>query len=235
VVLADIDQRGVKQVVCLGDTIGYGPNPIECLDLVMERCEFMLMGNHDYAAIYEPTNFNVGAEQAAYWTRRRFELEKDTVLRANRWEFLGNLPVRKTFGEGFMCVHASPRRPINEYIFPDDVNTSPVKMDQIFERVERCCFVGHTHVQGVFTDDPDFYQPDELDGEYTFSRHEKAVVNVGSVGQPRDRDPRSGYVLLHEDRVEFIRLEYDIQAVIDKINQIPELNDFFGQRLLEGR
>jgi diadenosine tetraphosphatase ApaH/serine/threonine PP2A family protein phosphatase len=108
-------------------------------------------------------------------------------------------------------------------------------MAQIFERVERCCFVGHTHVQGVFTDEPDFYPPAEFDGRYAIGADEKLLVNVGSVGQPRDRDPRSGYVILHGSSVEFVRVEYDIPAVVAKILAVPELNDFFGHRLLEGR
>jgi predicted phosphodiesterase len=234
-VFADIGNRGIKSTVCLGDIIGYGPNPRECLDMVMERCAWALMGNHDFASLYEPTNFNAGAEAAAFWTRRQFELEPDPVLRAKRWQFLGNLTIRQTWGEGFMAVHGSPRRPINEYIFADDVTTAPSKISQLFERVTKACFVGHTHVQGIFTDEPDFYTPSELGGTYKFNNREKVIVNAGSVGQPRDRDPRSGYVILHADRVEFVRIEYDIAAVVAKVEAIDDLNDFFGQRLMEGR
>jgi diadenosine tetraphosphatase ApaH/serine/threonine PP2A family protein phosphatase len=234
-VLADIDARGITTIVCLGDIIGYGPNPRECLDLVMERCAWALLGNHDFAVLFEPTNFNAGAESAAFWTRRQFELEPDHAKRVRRWNFLGSLNIRQTFGEGFMCVHGSPRRPINEYIFADDVTSAPTKMNQIFDRVERACFVGHTHVQGVFTNEPDFYGPAELDMNYRFHAREKLVINVGSVGQPRDRDPRSGYAILHGDRVEFVRLAYDINAVVRKVEAITDLNDFFGQRLIDGR
>jgi len=66
-VLDDIDQRGIESIVCLGDIIGYGPNPLDCLDLVRERCDWALMGNHDFAVLYEPTSFNTSAEQAAFW------------------------------------------------------------------------------------------------------------------------------------------------------------------------
>src|SRR6185295_16193981 len=81
-----------------------------------------------------------------------------------------------------LAVHGSPRRPINEYIFPDDAMNAPDKMESIFERIDRLCIVGHTHVPGVFTDEPDFYPPSEL-GEscYKFMNGEKAVINVGSV------------------------------------------------------
>ncbi len=233
--MGDIEQRGIKSVVCLGDVVGYGPNPRECLDLVMERCAWSLMGNHEYAVMYEPTHFHTNVEIAAYWTRRQLEAEPDVAARNRRWEFLGQLDVRRFFTDEIAGVHASPRRPISEYVFPDDVTTAPNKMRQIFEQVKRCCFIGHTHVQGVFTDEPDFYPPTELDDKYGFNNRERVVINVGSVGQPRDRDPRSGYTVLHGDHVEFVRVEYDIQSVVKKVSAIPELHDFFGQRLLEGR
>ena len=234
VVLADIDSRGIERTICLGDIVGYGPEPLACVDLVAESCEWALMGNHDFAVLYEPTSFNASAEMAAFWTRRQFEIEPDAEVRRRRWEYLGNLRIRERY-EGAMCVHASPRRPINEYIFPDDVITAPSKMSQIFDRIESRCLVGHTHVTGVFTSEPDFYPPADLGEAYRFSDREKCIINPGSVGQPRDRDPRASYAILHEDRVEFVRLEYDIQAVIDKIKPNPELSDFLGQRLLEGR
>lgn len=235
VVLADIDRRGLKEIVCLGDVIGYGPDPCACLDLVIEKCQWSLMGNHDFAVLYEPTSFNTSAESSAFWTRRQFELEKDATLRRRRWEYLGSLEIRHV-AMGALCVHASPRRPINEYIFPDDVITAPTKMTQIFDRFESRCFVGHTHVAGVFTNEPDFYPPPDLtDQTYKFSPAEKCIINPGSVGQPRDRDPRASYAIVHEDRVQFVRIEYDIDRVIAKVKAIPELNDFLGLRLVEGR
>jgi diadenosine tetraphosphatase ApaH/serine/threonine PP2A family protein phosphatase len=236
VVLDHIAQQNVDQIICLGDTLGYGPNPVECVDLVAQRCEWALMGNHDFGALYEPTNFNAVAEQAAHWTRVQFEMEGDPEVARKRWEFLGALRVRVAFGP-FLCVHASPRRPINEYIFPDDAINSPVKMKQIFDRIETYALVGHTHVPGVFTDEPDFYPPDDLDGVYKLNGDEKAIINPGSVGQPRDLDPRASYAILDDEpnHVEFYRLPYDIDAVADKIKAVPELSDWLGERLKEGR
>jgi len=233
-VLADIKSREVDRIVCLGDIIGYGPNPVECLDLVIQHCEWALMGNHDFAALYEPTSFNTSAEQAAFWTRRQFELEPDSAKQKIRWEFLGNLLIRNK-AENALWVHASPRRPINEYIFPDDVMTAPSKMQSIFDRTDGRCFCGHTHIPGVFTDEPDFYPPADLGGVHSFSENEKVIVNPGSVGQPRDRDPRASYAILDDDKVEFFRIKYDVQAVVDQITDIYDLNDFLGHRLLEGR
>jgi diadenosine tetraphosphatase ApaH/serine/threonine PP2A family protein phosphatase len=233
VVLNDIEKRGIPEILCLGDVVGYGPNPRECLDLVMQRCKTVLMGNHDFAVFYEPYNFNTGAESASYWTRRCFEQETDAQMRAKRWRFLGGLPARvKT--DMYVALHASPRRPINEYIFPDDIYTNPGKFVAMFERVDRLCFVGHTHVPGVFLEGPDFYTPDELDYRFEIT-DEKAIVNVGSVGQPRDRDPRCSYVVADENSVEFVRLEYDVKTTVKKFEAIPELDTFLAARLLDGR
>ncbi len=233
VVLQEIDRRGIQHIVCLGDIIGYGPNPMECMDLVQARCRASLMGNHDFAVLYEPFNFNAGAEAASFWTRRCFENDPDSLRRARRWRFVGNLPVRIKTPE-FVAVHASPRRPVNEYIFPDDIYTNPGKFVSIFERFDRLCFVGHTHVPGVFLEGPDFYSPDELDNKFELT-DEKAIINVGSVGQPRDRDPRSSFVVVSDKDIEFVRLNYDVATTVKKVEAIPELDNFLGTRLLDGR
>jgi diadenosine tetraphosphatase ApaH/serine/threonine PP2A family protein phosphatase len=232
-VLGEIDRRGVQHIVCLGDVVGYGPNPMECLDLIGQRSRACLMGNHDFAVFYEPFNFNSGAESACYWTRQQFENDLDIERRAGRWKFLANLPVRIKM-PGFVAVHASPRRPINEYIFPDDIYTNPGKFVSIFERFEKLCFVGHTHVPGVFLEGPDFYSPDELDYKFELT-DEKAIINVGSVGQPRDRDPRSSFVVVTDTAVEFVRMPYDIETTVKKVEQVAELDDFLGTRLRDGR
>jgi predicted phosphodiesterase len=182
-VLEDIRQRGIETIYCLGDVVGYGPDPTECLDLIIEKTRWCVLGNHDYAVFYEPTNFNYGAEQASFWTRAVLETEKDKEPRNRRWSFLGELPMRRTLETELAdnhatvdFVHASPRKPINEYIFPDDVYTNPVKVRVLFERVKHVCFVGHTHLPGVFLDEPDFYLPDELGDVYPVVENEKAPM-----------------------------------------------------------
>lgn len=240
-VLADIDARGIDRIISLGDIIGYGPDPLECVDIVRRRCAWSLMGNHDFGVLYEPTNFNPSAESAAFWTRDQFDAETDEKLRAERYEFLGHLRVRvvepSPGGDTpILAVHGSPRRPINEYIFEEDARNAPDKMESLFERVERIAMVGHTHVPGVFTDEPDFYAPSELgDSTYKFFEDEKAIINVGSVGQPRDMDSRASYAILHADRIEFVRVEYDIAKTAERIKAIPQLTDWLGERLYEGR
>lgn len=239
-VLADIQRRGVQSVICLGDVIGYGPQPRECLDLTREVSQTTLLGNHDYAVLLEPNKFNIGAEAACYWTRQQLEDEPDTAQRGARWDFLGSLVVKHTMAaEGLEAqelafVHGSPRRPVNEYVFPDDVFSNPAKIAGSFDRFNHLCFVGHTHVPGVFVEGPDFYSPDELRNAYEITP-KKALINVGSVGQPRDRDPRASYVLIEPGVVNFIRVEYDFRATAEKIFAIPELDDYLGTRLKEGR
>ena len=242
-VLEDIDARDdIERTICLGDIIGYGPSPLECVDLVNESCEWSLMGNHDFGVLYEPTNFNPGAESAAYWTRDQFDNEEDESARAKRYGFLGKLRVRVVekpngFPRPLLAVHGSPRRPINEYIFPDDAMNAADKMKQIFDQIDGVAIVGHTHVPGVFTDEPDFYPPDEIGDEdrYKFIEGEKAIINVGSVGQPRDLDPRASYAIMDGQSVTFHRVEYDIEQTAEKIRAVPELNNWLADRLFEGR
>ncbi len=241
-VIEDIHDSGIDRIINLGDVVGYGPDPLEVVDLVREHCTWTLMGNHDFGVLYEPTNFNPVAEASAYWTRRQLDAEQDHELRATRYDFLGRLRVRvvEQIPDGdipLLAVHASPRRPINEYIFPDDAQDAPDKLESIFERVDRVALVGHTHVPGIFTDEPDFYPPDELgdDRSYKFIESEKIVINVGSVGQPRDQDPRASYAVIFPDRVEFRRVKYDIKVTADKIKATPDLHDWLGDRLFEGR
>lgn len=249
VVIEDIDRRGIDRIICLGDIIGYGPDPLACVDIVRTRCEWSLMGNHDFGVLYEPTNFNPAAQSAAFWTREQFDAEPDEHLRAERYEFLGQLRVRvmETQPDSelpFLFVHGSPRRPINEYVFPEDVDASPEKLELIFDRVPHRVACGHTHVPGIFTQEPEFYRPTELtdqqfnvadDVSLQSEAGDKIIVNVGSVGQPRDQDPRASYAIFHADRVEFVRLEYDMKPTVDKIRAIPQLSDWLGERLFEGR
>lgn len=241
-VLADIEKRGIKTIYCLGDVIGYGPNPRECLDLVIEKTKWCVLGNHDYAIFYEPTNFNYAAEQASFWTRESLETEENKEPRDRRWSFLGELPMRRTLKVKlgnttalFDFVHASPRKPINEYVFPDDVYSNPVKVRILFEKVKHICFIGHTHLPGVFLDEPDFYLPTELGNVYPIIEGEKAIINAGSVGQPRDRDNRASYIYVEENEVHFVRLEYDFETTMKKIKATAQLDSFHAERLRDGR
>jgi predicted phosphodiesterase len=195
VVLEDIKAQGIPEIYCLGDIIGYGPNPRECIDLVMENSAVTLLGNHDQGAMFDPDGFNVGAERAIFWTREQLESSHDRENNERRWEFLGGLP-RSHRLDSFLFVHGSPRNPLSEYIFPEDIYNHR-KMERLFQLVDRYCFQGHTHVPGVFTQGFQFFAPEEIDNEYTLGEG-KLMINVGSVGQPRDGDNRACYVILDD-------------------------------------
>ena len=195
VVLDDIKGQGIEEIFCLGDIIGYGPNPRECIDRVIENCKVTLLGNHDQGAMFDPDGFNIGAERAIFWTREQLESPSDRANNEKRWEFLGMLP-RSHRQDSFLFVHGSPRNPLSEYIFPEDIYNHR-KMERLFQLVEKYCFQGHTHVPGVFTEGYQFYAPEEIDHEYTLGEG-KVMINVGSVGQPRDGDPRACYVILED-------------------------------------
>jgi diadenosine tetraphosphatase ApaH/serine/threonine PP2A family protein phosphatase len=107
-------------------------------------------------------------------------------------------------------------------------------MEKLFSLFDKICFQGHTHVPGIFTEGLRFFSPEETSYEYTLG-DEKIMVNVGSVGQPRDGDSRACYVILTEDGLQYRRIEYDCETTIEKIYNIPELDNFLGDRLRAGR
>lgn len=232
-VLDDIRQQGVEEIYCLGDIIGYGPNPRECIDRVIAKCKVTILGNHDQGALFDPEGFNSGAEKAIFWTRKQLESPQGRPEdNARRWDFLGELP-RSRRENGFLFVHGSPRNPLNEYVFPEDIYNQK-KMEKLFSLVEHHCFQGHTHVPGVFTQNMNFFSPEEIGYQYSLS-DEKAMINVGSVGQPRDGDPRACYVIIDGDLIRFRRVDYPVEKTRQKIYDTPELDNFLGDRLLDGR
>jgi diadenosine tetraphosphatase ApaH/serine/threonine PP2A family protein phosphatase len=227
-VLADCDRQGVQGIYCLGDFIGYGPNPCECLDLATEW-ELTLCGNWDQCLLADPVGFGVVAYRSVTWTLAQMEYKQRRPLYQ---AFVAGLP--RTHQEGdFLFVHGSPRNPLNEYIFPEDVHNSK-KMTRNFDLVGRYCFTGHTHVPGVFTEDWQFRSPVDLRGVYRLTAS-KAIINVGSVGQPRDADCRACYAILDDDSVRFRRVEYNVDATVQKIYAAHDLDPFLGDRLRVGR
>jgi diadenosine tetraphosphatase ApaH/serine/threonine PP2A family protein phosphatase len=224
-VLDDIARHPVQSIYCLGDIVGYGPNPRECLDLVA-AWPVVLLGNHDHAALFGPRGFTPTAERAIRWTRTQLETtpEPEAVV-LSRWEFLAELP-RRHEEPGRLFVHGSPRHPLTEYVFPEDIYNLR-KIRDIFAQVEGCCFQGHTHVPGIFVDSWQFFSPEEINFTYRLDAR-KTLCNVGSVGQPRDGDWRACYVLLDGNTIQFRRVEYDVSTTRRKIAGIPELRDGFA-------
>lgn len=231
-VLSDIREQQITEIYCLGDVIGYGPNPCECLDAAM-RMDLCILGNHDQASIFDPEGFNPVALRAIYWTRQILDSSTGSAAAVNRrWDFLGERPVRHPEGD-LLFVHGSPRDPTNEYVFPEHVHDDR-KMKNLFRRIQKLCFQGHTHIPGVFTENGEFITPEDCSYTYPLAS-QKLMINVGSVGQPRDGDPRACYVVLYDDHIDFRRIEYPLEETIKKIYAIDELDNMLGDRLRGGR
>ena len=232
-VFADIDAQGVGEVLCLGDVVGYGIDAEACIDMVRRRCSLCLCGNHDWAMVNSAIGFNPMARQAIELTRQRLIPGRFTAARRRRrWAFVEGLPQTQA-RDDWLLVHGSPRDPVTEYIFPEDVDIDQEKMHEIFAKFEHACFVGHTHLPGVFTEGMAFWTPAELASRYDLGDG-KSVVNVGSVGQPRDGDTRACYVVVADGQVLFRRVQYDLRKTMEKIRSSP-IDSLCAERLALGR
>lgn len=251
--LADARARGARRYVCLGDIIGYGARPAECVALVRRLCVpgardpvsgerledgLCLLGNHEDALLRASAeDFNVKARAAIEWTRSALNVPLEADAHADNWDFLDGLSPSAA-DEVAMFAHGSPREPVREYLLPRDA-ADRTKMQACFNKMERTiCFVGHSHVPALYREDG---QPVRLPRyENGLERVDLAgagrvIVNVGSVGQPRDGDPRLSYVLFDGEAVTFVRLEYDHASAAAEIRTVPELPDFLADRLAVGR
>ncbi|MEO0479236.1 MAG: metallophosphoesterase family protein [Planctomycetota bacterium] len=214
-VFRKIDALGFDEIYCLGDIIGYGADPEACTRMIMQRCRWSIMGNHDYGLTSDLRDFNPLAANALALTRRRLKPSLLSFGKRAIWNYLTNLPHTMS-AHGFEFFHGSPRDPIMEYVLKTDGFLEPEKMAGIFARLRGPCFVGHTHWPGVHDQSFRFHQATderrvyELDGE-------PVVVNVGSVGQPRDGDPRACFATVDGQRVEFHRVPYDFRRTQEKI------------------
>lgn len=235
-VLADIDRRGISSIFCLGDVVGYGPDPAACVDIVRQRCRVTILGNHDEAlAQGNWLGFNLVARSAMEWTRKRLRPRFYRPGSRSRWKFLADLP-RSFEWEGLYLVHGSPRDPVSEYVLPRHADfPMPGMFEEIFGKFATVCLVGHTHHAGVFLPTPRFLPPSEVAEGFSYENGQKLLINVGSVGQPRDRDPRACYVSMDENGVfRYHRVEYPIEETQRKIRSIRRLDDRLADRLAEG-
>lgn len=211
-------------LLCLGDVVGYGADPGPCVDLVGARARMVVAGNHEHAVIgrLDLSWFNRYARAAAEWTRE--QVDADCVA------YLGALPLIATLGDATL-VHASPRQPQEwEYLV-----TAEDGLAAFGAFATRLCFVGHSHVPAVWSLGSS--GPDHTHGEVsvTLDAGRRYIVNVGSVGQPRDRDPRAAYALWDVDarRVSVRRVPYDIATARAKIEGAG-LPRFLADRLAAG-
>ena len=222
-VLADLDRHRPAALACLGDFVGYGASPNECVALLRSRCEVAIAGNHDLAAIGKLRlgGFNTDAASAARWT--------DSTLSPETRTYLESLPYTASW-RGARLVHASPAQPEEwHYVL------SPYDAEyELAAYEEPVCFIGHSHYPGAF---------EAADGKIRYTREpeiaispgHRYLVNVGSVGQPRDGDPRAAYLLYDSaDRVaRHVRIEYDVAAAGERIVRAG-LPKFLADRLQWG-
>jgi predicted phosphodiesterase len=227
-VLAHIRGQGADAIWCLGDLIGYGPDPRACIQAA-DEFTVNILGDHEEAVCLGAVGFNPVARIAIDWTRKQLNLETSHP-EENRdlWNFIGRLEKHASHGP-FLLVHASPREPTREYLFGQDCRDSR-KMDHVFSSLRevdwRVCLAGHTHQSGVFVQgDPCvFLGAAECGHEYRHAgSRDRILVSVGSVGQPRDGDWRASYVTVDDEFISFHRVEYDRQRTIDRYREFPEL------------
>ena len=193
---------------CLGDVVGYGPNPNECVELVRQHAAICLAGNHDWAAAakMDLVAFNPDAVRAITWTRQQ--------LTGENLGFLASLPSMLRQGQTTLA-HGSPRDPIWEYVL------SVRAAHENFARFDTaCCLVGHTHRPAVFRQAEGTIKQLLPGSDWSLATGTgRFIINPGSVGQPRDGDPRSSYLLLDTaaQTVRFMRVAYSIEETQNRM------------------
>ncbi|MDP7416117.1 MAG: metallophosphoesterase family protein [Dehalococcoidales bacterium] len=210
-VLEDIEkQGGVNEIWCLGDVVGYGPDPHQCLELLRQKNHICIAGNHDWAAVgkIDTAYFNPDAAAACHWTARQLSPEDIKYL-----ESLSLILERAEF----TLAHGSPREPTGEYI----ISTSIAKVNfNLFQ--SPYCLVGHYHVPLVFKEEGDTCSASQfLPNVGLALGKSRLIINPGGVGQPRDGDPRASYAIYDRENkiVRLYRIPYDIAATQDKMIQ----------------
>lgn len=206
-VMADIVERKCDRIICLGDIVGYGPNPSECLRLLSDAGIPCLKGNHDDACAQDsfPFRMNPMASSAILWTQQK--LSKVEKL------WLENLPYSLELPE-MTFAHASPCDP-SDWVYVLD-SYEAANAFQAFDSI--ICFVGHTHEPVAWINSEGEIDIESFDRLH-MAPHKRYLINVGSVGQPRDRDPRAAYVIYDSEKahVDLHRVTYDIEKTQDKI------------------
>lgn len=200
------DTGSFETVWCLGDLVGYGPDPNECIERVREFPDLLcLIGNHDQAAlgIIPLSRFNREAGAIAAWTGQ--------ILTKQNIEYLNSLPTKITLDD-FTLAHGSPNQPVWEYIL------DPGTADRSFDALKTPYgIVGHTHLPTVFHRPPNgnFSKLKSIQWDAAMPLDPDMLLNPGSVGQPRDRDPRASYAILDSEAKtwEMFRVDYDITQV----------------------
>ncbi|MDP3980607.1 MAG: metallophosphoesterase family protein [Chlamydiota bacterium] len=225
VVLADAKKEGAGSYLCLGDIVGYGAEPKECLSRIKALNGIIIAGNHDYAACGKTSieYFNEYAREAAEWTMMQLDQDEQT--------YLADLPlIYRT--DQYCLVHGSLDEPeIWEYIVGSE---SAQRSFNVLR--EQILFIGHSHVPWIFVQDRNGTIESYRASELMLESNKKYIVNIGSVGQPRDLDPRASYCLFDDEagHVRYRRLEYTIAKTQNKIRD-AHLPEILALRLEMGR
>ncbi|MHC4480649.1 MAG: metallophosphoesterase family protein [Planctomycetota bacterium] len=205
-VLADAEEAGGERILCVGDIVGYGADPRECLQAMREVEALVVAGNHDAASAgrFSVEYFNADARDSIEWTMRQITDEDRS--------YLDSLELVQVVDE-VTLVHSSPFSP--EYF---DYIQTLYDVELAFDHLAtRVCFVGHSHVPVMFrdTEPVDYF----LEPDYELPPERRVIVNVGSVGQPRDLDPRACYVIYdtEEGRISIRRVDYDLHSASEKM------------------
>jgi predicted phosphodiesterase len=210
-----IERESVDEIICLGDIVGYGANPNECLHLVRERCSTILLGNHDAAAIdlAVANQFTIHARFSAMWTFSALSKQHKT--------FLQSLPRIQPRGD-ILFSHASPFEPEEWHYVISDIDTR----EAFHAFTERICFIGHSHIPVIYS---------ERGKTTTVNPKGRFIVNVGSVGQPRDGNPELSFGIFDADAWSYknVRVPYDIHAAAEKIRK-EGLPPTLAERLFYG-
>lgn len=229
-VLDSVEQYHVERIICLGDLVSYGPNPVECVEL-LRGSEIYIASDWDLAAA-AAIKFERCLEemQQLAWVQKQFVARPELLDFLRSGKFIHSSGNRTYF-------HGTPQSR-SEYIFPEEIYI-PGKLDRILKPAQAVSFCGETHVPGLFTKQPDwnFQAPHELSKDWISLSdfQERCLCNVGSVGQPRDGDRRASYVLDDGERIRFVRVDYDSETTRRKIRDNPDLDDNAGDRLSWGR
>jgi len=223
-VAADFKSHGVTRSFFIGDAVGYGPSPNECLKTIAELTPVRLLGNHDHAVLRESgtEEFNKHARTAIDWTKTELSSEARDVLQS----FTMNEHL-----EHIHLVHATPFKPQSwDYIL--DQRSAAVALGNFTEKI---CFIGHTHQPRIFRETDGSPCREIPIGNLILEERARYVINVGSVGQPRDGDPRACYVLFDPDswHLEYRRVPYDIGRTQNKM-RAAALPEFLVSRLETG-
>ena len=236
-VLADIRSQKITDIVCLGDIIGYGPSPIECIKLAIQNNIKCIYGNHEVALFQKETRFNPRAMQALNWTKR--VLQKALAEPGIR-DFFQNLK-HEIRTKKIIYTHGSPRNSTTEYLIRSDdfFQLKPEVKDSLrenFALVPEVGFTGHTHIPCVCTDDLYLVHPAWQDYQpYPILWGTKTLINVGSVGQPRDDDSRACYAVFDgKAHITHRRVEYPVEATVKRFQANPNLDPSLGERLRTG-